>query len=354
VVAANRLRFTAARADRSLPAHFGEATVFIDGAPVTSTTAAFYVTFSGEASKGVSKSINNVVGYTAAGDPLPSPVLAVPGSVTLSELRGMAFDAQQNLYVANAHKSESMILAFGAPGPDGTRSLLGTGPFSTDSPSNPGLVHPYGLAFDPAGNLLVSSQDTFVVTRLGADGTPTAVAPGLQSAYPGVTFLPGTVVPADAGSGPPPPEPTGLQAPRGIAVDSQGTLYAADNAAQKVRAYDATTGVYKGDVLTKDQNDGNPVGLLLAGSTLYVTSEGTDNVMAVNLSDNSVREVVKKTTGDVSLDHPSGIALGADGALYVASRVGRQILRFDLAAGTGSVFVDKLGDEPEQLIAVPG
>ena len=57
--------------------------------------------------------------------------------------------------------------------------------------------------------------------------------------------------------------------------------------------------------------------------------------------------------GKVVLDHPSGLAFGSDGLLYVASRRGRQINRYDLGTGEAGVFVGNLPDEPEQLLSLP-
>lgn len=355
VAVADRLGFSAGEVDASLAPRFADATLFIDSAPPTTSGAAFYVSFSG----GSGRDSNNVRAYTVTGEEVTKSVLSfrAKDGVILDELRGMAIAPDQTLFVANAHLSDSMVLAFGPDSGNGTRELIGGGPFSSHSPDNPGLLRPYGLALDPTGNLLVSSQDTAVVTRLSRQppgGAPAPVAPALQSAYPDATFLAGTVVPAyTPDPSLPPREPAGLEAPRGIAVDGSGTLYAADSGGQVVRAYDATTGAYTADVLTAAQNNGNPVGLFVSGPTLYVTNEGTNNVVAVNLTDNTVAEVVRSTTGAVTLDQPAGVTEGPDGALYVVSRRGRQILRFDLSSGTGSVFIDRLTEEPEQVITLP-
>ncbi len=324
--------------------------------------------------------VDNVLAYDSTGTPFPTPVLT-PGTsgqpLDLRELRGMAFGSDGTFYVVNSSKEDSKVLAFGSDvGPDGTRSLVGE--FSHGYPpngENPGVQHPYGLAFDGSGNVLVTSQDSQVVTRLngpaappGSPGTPTATASNWCHTsqcgfYPG-TFVPGTDAPGE----PPPPPSTvgsgsgGLKAPSSVVyVSGNNTVYVADSTDASVKAYDGATGAFKGKVIKASDGLAQPMGLLVHNGILYVSDEGKDQVLALDLitPDAPIRVVVKAHEGSAKLDHPSGLAFGRDGALFVASRKGKQVERYELS-GDGveitkaKIFLDRLPDEPEQIVGVPG
>ena len=369
--------------------------------PAAASTAAglLYVTFSGEGGKGgVTDPITQVRAFRLDGAPASAAVLAVPGSITLSELRGMAFGPDGTLYVANAHKTDSMVLAFGPAGADGTRAMLGTAAWSTPTSGkdgNAGLDHPYGLAWDAERDgLLVTSQDTFVGTWLKPDGSPHATAAWITAEPTKVPFFPGTFAPGDVADAKL-PEPVssskgGLRAPRGVAYDAGlDRIFVADSTDGAVKAYDGSTGAFLGKLLDSAQlvppgggkDTCAPVGVIVAGTTAYVSCEGTDDVWSVpaaappgkdGTTGGPITEVVPRTMtsggATVTLDHPSGLALGADGALYVNSRVGLAINRYVLGGGvatTASVVVPScaaaptlappacLTDQPEQLLAVP-
>ncbi|UFS58174.1 hypothetical protein LQ955_14275 [Subtercola endophyticus] len=333
----------------------------------TDHPAAWYVTLAGDADD-PSGHANNIHSYDASGHLVAKAVLATgAGDPPLAELRGMLLAADGSLYVANATKSDSAVLHFeqAATPSAPLNPVPPAGVFAAGAPANPGLDHPYGLADGATGELLVSSQDSADVTVFDAEGMPVpAVGASTWWAdhYPAVSFAAGTLVPSTTDV---PAKDGGLTAPRGIVTvpaDSQGedpTLYVADNAEQAVRSYDAVTGEFLGDVLTpKTGGIGNPVALMVNGDELYVSSEGTDNVVSLSLSTGKTHEVVPKKLGTAVLDHPSGIAFGSDGQLYVASRVGEQILAYTLddkrtRATSGSVFIDQLPDQPEQLLSLP-
>jgi len=100
--------------------------------------------------------------------------------------------------------------------------------------------------------------------------------------------------------------------------------------------------------------------MVLHNGILYVTDEQAGDVLALDLivPGAKVQEVVEKTEGGVTLDHPSGLAFGPDGALYVASRKGKQVERYELTGdgakvAKATVFLNKLPDEPEQIVSVP-
>lgn len=358
------------QADKSIPEKFGAASLFIDsveatgtpgqGSPSPSGPAAFYVTFSGESAKGVANPINNVAAVNASGQLVSTSVLQnMPPSADNSnqrELRGMAINSEKTLFVVQSHKTSSMVMQFGPPGPDGTRQPLGSGVFTAYSNTNNGLAHPYAVALNLSGGLYASSQDTYVATQYTTSGSPGAVAGYLTSNYPQTTFLFGTLAAgATSGSGLPAPIPSdsgGLEGPRGIAyLPQSGIVYVADNADGSVKSYNASSGNYLGKVLDVKSSGGQPVGLLISGSTLFVSNEGTNEVISIDLSSGQSSTVVTANQGGVSLDHPSGMALGSDGNLYVLSRKGRQINRYTQSGGSPAVFASGLPDEPEQIVA---
>ena len=75
----------------------------------------------------------------------------------------------------------------------------------------------------------------------------------------------------------------GLEGPRGVALDGSGNVYLADNAAGKVRVYTLATGAYVMDLAPSGSNPA-PVGLYVSGSTVFVSSEGTNRVDAIDLT----------------------------------------------------------------------
>lgn len=325
-----------------------------------SAPAAFYVTFSGEKDKGGTRPIDNVVALDAEGRVVNDRVLrGLPDGVSLHVLRGLAFAADGTLYVANAHKAHSMILAFGPPGPDGSRVMVGDAPFARHGHGHDAaaLVHPYGLAFDREHRLLVSVQDTLVVTCFEPDRRSAPVAHYLRSLFGHIPFLPGTLVAggdrADHLPEPVPPAEGGLTKPRGIAYHADDhVLFVADETTRAVRSYDVGTGAFLGDLVVFDHHHGRPIGLHLDDRTLYVGLKHGDRVVQVDLDAPGAHRAVP-LDDTVRLRHPAGLTIGGDGALYVASHDGGELIRHDLATGRSEVFASGFTDAPEHVIAVP-
>ena len=121
--------------------------------------------------------------------------------VDLRELRGFAFGPDGDLYVANAYKDASQVLRFaGQPGPDGKHLFREV--YAERHDANPGLDHPFDVAFGPDSHLYVASQDTNIVGRYygpheteGKPGTPMPHPEALQDADT-KHLLPGTFIPS--------------------------------------------------------------------------------------------------------------------------------------------------------------
>ena len=85
--------------------------------------------------------------------------------MTLRELRGFAFGPDKNLYVVNAYFEYSEVLKFnGALNKDGQHDFAGVF-VKRHADLNPGIDHPFNVAFDSNGDLYVSSQNTSLVAR---------------------------------------------------------------------------------------------------------------------------------------------------------------------------------------------
>lgn len=85
------------------------------------------------------------------------------------------------------------------------------------------------------------------------------------------------------------------------------------------------------------------------GRRLLVTDNKANCVWELDLQGGRVRELVKR--GEGGLQAPSAVA-GRDGVLYVGSRLGQQVLKYDLKHGRFlGVFCDLPGN-PEFLVPV--
>jgi hypothetical protein len=306
----------------------------------TETEILLLVTFSGEAGKpGVTNPIKNVYGITVDGSQVPD--LLHPAGVSISELRGMAVYGGY-LYVANSHKSDTKILRYMCTVPSGPFVYADT--YATPD-TTPGLMHPYQPVFDEEGNLFVTSQDTYVVTKFDAKDSAAPSSPWLAENFPGIDFYEGTWAPgAEPSEGPSPPDTVkssdgGLKAPRGIATaPSLNRFYVADNTDNSVKSYSLSKGTFHGKVL--ELKSGRPVGLAFdtASGLLFVTAETSNSVHAVYVNGCDAQchqsKIIQEEEGNgATLDHPSGIVVVPGSSirrLYVASRIGKQINWYDI------------------------
>jgi DNA-binding beta-propeller fold protein YncE len=312
----------------------------------------WYISFHGGDEK---ISLNNIHVYSTDGKKLRKALnkKSVPNGITLRELRGFVFGPDKNLYVVNAYFEYSEVLKFkGALNKDGQHDFAGVF-VKRHVDLNPGIDHPFNVAFDSNSDLYVSSQNTNLVARYHGPTSKTG-RPGMPMPFPESLNLemdppPGTFVPSAklASNGL-------LDVRKVIFTPNNDFLYVADRAADCVRVYEACTGRYLRNLVSRSDGLDKPIHLLHSPDDRYllIGSGGNDSILRHDLYQNATSVFVESKSG--GLNGPAGMAFGDDAFLYVASRNSKEILRYDSKDGrpSSSPFIKDLADNPEFLMLV--
>jgi hypothetical protein len=310
----------------------------------------WYITFHGG-----DDGVNNVHAYDDNGELVVKHLL--PKDPPLRELRGIAFGPDGHLYIVNGYKKYSQILRYeGTPREDGSHEFIDV--FASKDTVD-ALVHPFSLAFDSHGHCYASSQDTNVVTRLWYTTRKIRmVAPYLARTYPNNQLLGGTFVASSEGHLPDVPTakpnvgpPQGLE----VSLDSGNVshsvrdilvhgdrLFVADEPGNAVKIYDGETGKLVNQVV--DDKLAAPVHLLSRDGVLYVGSTGTNSVLKYDIASGVLSEFVE------GIESVSGMSFGGDDCFYAASRKEQCILKYDESGNFIDKFIKGLPDNPEFLL----
>ena len=189
----------------------------------------WYVSFHGGEEEA---SLNNIHVYSTDGMKLRKALnkKSLPEATKLRELRGFVFGPDQNLYVVNAYFEYSEVLKFrGALNEKGQHDFAEVF-VKRHTEMNPGIDHPFNVAFDSEGDLYVSSQNTNLIARYhgpasktGKPGTPMPLPQGLD--LENVDLPPGTFIPSAKFAS------NGLLDVRAVIFAPNNDLYVADRAA---------------------------------------------------------------------------------------------------------------------------
>jgi hypothetical protein len=313
---------------------------------------------------GVLPAILTVVGASpAVASPPPGIITTIAGTGTAgyngdnqpavdAELyfpAGVAVDASGNVFIADTVNwrvreiSASSGLISTVAG-DGLPGYNGDGELATMAK----LTHVNGIALDSTGDIFLSDGDNHRVRTVDA-------ATGL------ITTVAGTGGYVYNGDDQPAVDAT-LGNPAGLAVDSAGDIFIADQAQQRVREVHASTGLittvagtgtgmylgeggYNGDnrLATTAQLD-YPSGVAVdSAGDVFIAGSGDNRVREVHASTGLITTVAGTGTGGYNGDNqlatsaelwgPTGLALDNKGDLYISDEFNGLIREVNLSTG---------------------
>jgi serine/threonine-protein kinase len=195
-------------------------------------------------------------------------------SATFSEPTGVAVDASGNLYVTDASNNKIRQISSGGT----VSTFAGSGAMgSTDGTGTAAsFYYPYGIAIDGSGNLYVADARNNKIRKITQAGVVTTFA---GSGSPGAADGTGTAAT--------------FNYPSGLAIDTAGNLYVADNSNNEIRMI-TPSGVVTtvaGSTRSGD-TDGTgaaavfeyPYGIAIDKSgNIYVSDQGNDKVRKITL-----------------------------------------------------------------------
>ena len=278
---------------------------------------------------------NGTAGYSGDGS------LAI--NAELNGPYGVALDASGNIYIADANNcrirevnAQTGIITTIAG--NGTAGFSGDGSLATIAALN----IPYGVALDASGNIYIADYGNNRIREVNAQtGIITTVAGNGTDTYSGDGSLATNAQ---------------LSYPEGVALDSSGNIYIADEGNGRIRKVNAQTGIittvagndnygYSGDgYLATSTALADPIGVALdASGNIYIADQFNHRIRKVNAQTGIITTIAGNCTagysGDGSLatnaelNNPYGVAIDASGNIYIADYYNQRIRKVNAQSG---------------------
>jgi hypothetical protein len=257
-----------------------------------------------------------VASYSGDGGPATSAQLSYPAAV--------AVDASGNLFIADDNRVREVVQATGniiTVAGNGTATDSGDGGLATAA----GIAGIQAIALDASGDIFIADGGNRVREVLQSTGNIVTIA------GTGTAGFSGDGGPATAAM---------LNSPRGVAVDANGNVFIADANNERVREVVHATGniiTIAGATLSGFSGDGglataarlyDPTGLAVDSyGDLFIADQNNQRIREIIVFSGAIVTVAGSNTGYVgdgglataaSLNYPNGVALDAGGDMFIA------------------------------------
>jgi sugar lactone lactonase YvrE len=216
------------------------------------------------------------------------------------------------------------------------------------------FADPFGVVLDQDGNLYVADGgDNNTIRKIDANGAGTVLAGGMEGYAEGKGAA------------------ASFNTPSGMAIDAAGNLYVADtgnNAIRKITP-DGTVSTLAGDGLAGDKDGkgagaqfNGPVGVALDGAgNVYVADTYNDRIRRI-APDGTVTTIAGgkragKADGPAAqalFDTPTGIAINADGELFIADTANHAIRKLGKDGMVSTIAAAREDDRDSLLRSLVG
>jgi len=220
----------------------------------------------------------------------------------------VAVDSGGSLYISDSINNR--VREVSSSGIITTVAGSGTSGYSGDGgpASNAQLASPTGVAVDSVGNLYIADQYNFRIRKVSPGGVITTVAGTGALGYSG-----------DGG----PATSAQLYLPAGVAVDSGGNLYIADQHNSRVRKV-SPSGIITtiaGNGTSGYSGDGGPATSAQLYSPSGVAVDSTGDIYVSDSEENAVRLLQPSATSLLSIakTHTGNLTQGQNGAIYTVT-----------------------------------